>query len=257
MWGKTLLRLTTPHMKSDKVKAAQELLHHNRWGVDFRPGLSDGEYGPLTAHAALRAKYYLGYRVKASNYNLDFGPELHSYLVPKDDAAHAQLPLAYKARYYIRRKRRQNNENINLKRYNVALSQVGYHGSGWAGLCSKYASWYGLPCENWCAMFVSWCDNQAGGHFRYSYVPFIVGDAAAGRNGLSLTSTPQRGRTLVCFDWTGDGLWDHVEIFDSWENSSYMWTIGGNTGSTNGVPGGEVVRQVRYVGIRHAFVNIK
>lgn len=256
MWGKTLLKLTSPLMKGPKVNAAQLLLHHNRWGVDFRPGLSDGEYGLKTAHASRRAKYFLGYNVKSKKYNLDFGPEIHAYLVPKDDAAHRPLPLAYKARYYIRRKRRETKDNINLKRYNIALSQVGYHGSGYGGLCSKYGAWYGMTCANWCAMFVSWCDHEAGGHFRYAYVPFIVGDAQRGVNGLHLTSTPERGRTAVCFDWTSDGVWDHVEIFDSWENSSYMWTIGGNTGSTNGVPGGEVVRQLRYVGIRHAFVDI-
>ncbi len=42
----------------------------------------------------------------------------------------------------------------------VASTQVGYYegGDGY----TKYGDWYGLPYSDWCAMFVSWCANQAG-----------------------------------------------------------------------------------------------
>lgn len=42
----------------------------------------------------------------------------------------------------------------------VAQTQVGY-GEGSNGY-TKYGDWYGLPNSDWCAMFVSWCANQAG-----------------------------------------------------------------------------------------------
>ncbi len=42
----------------------------------------------------------------------------------------------------------------------VASTQVGY-GEGGDGY-TKYGDWYGLPYSDWCAMFVSWCANQAG-----------------------------------------------------------------------------------------------
>jgi len=42
----------------------------------------------------------------------------------------------------------------------VAQTQVGY-GEGYDGY-TKYGDWYGLPNSDWCAMFVSWCANQAG-----------------------------------------------------------------------------------------------
>lgn len=42
----------------------------------------------------------------------------------------------------------------------IATTQVGY-GEGYDGY-TKYGDWYGLPYSDWCAMFVSWCANQAG-----------------------------------------------------------------------------------------------
>ena len=43
---------------------------------------------------------------------------------------------------------------------NIAKTQVGYY-EGYDGY-TKYGDWYGLPNSDWCAMFVSWCANQAG-----------------------------------------------------------------------------------------------
>ena len=42
----------------------------------------------------------------------------------------------------------------------VAQTQVGYS-EDYSGY-TKYGDWYGLPNSDWCAMFVSWCANQAG-----------------------------------------------------------------------------------------------
>ena len=50
----------------------------------------------------------------------------------------------------------------------VAQTQIGYMEGSLAGTtqgnndCTKYGEWYGLNYNPWCAMFVSWCANQAG-----------------------------------------------------------------------------------------------
>ena len=41
----------------------------------------------------------------------------------------------------------------------IAQSQVGYTES--KNGTTKYGEWYGIPKGDWCAMFVSWCANQA------------------------------------------------------------------------------------------------
>ncbi|WP_286673813.1 peptidoglycan-binding protein [Clostridium sp. ZBS20] len=41
-----------------------------------------------------------------------------------------------------------------------ARGQVGYEESGTN--ITKYGQWYGMNGQPWCAMFVSWCANQAG-----------------------------------------------------------------------------------------------
>jgi hypothetical protein len=68
---------------------------------------------------------------------------------------------------------------------------------------------------------------------RYAYVPYIVQDAKAGRNGLMRTFKPESG-DLWCVDWTGNGDFDHVEIIDEPPKSGIQagtpfTTIGCNT----------------------------
>ena len=58
----------------------------------------------------------------------------------------------------------------------IAQTQVGY--SEGDGGYTKYGDWYGMPNADWCAMFVSWCANQAGvdtGTFQ----PFALCSAGA------------------------------------------------------------------------------
>jgi hypothetical protein len=113
----------------------------------------------------------------------------------------------------------------------------------------KYTDWYGMVGP-WCAMFVTWCFEQAGNSpsfakgSRYAYVPYIVGDARNGANGLKTTDDPIAG-DLVCYDWAWDGEFDHVGIFDSWQGGSDFAALEGNTSPTNDSNGGEVMRRVR------------
>jgi len=117
----------------------------------------------------------------------------------------------------------------------------------------KYTSWYGMVGP-WCAMFVTWSyettadsPSFAKGSY-YAYVPYIVGDARAGRRGLSTTDSPVPG-DLVCYDWQWNGEYDHVGIFESWQSGSgsTFTAIEGNTSLDNNSNGGEVMRRTRRV----------
>jgi hypothetical protein len=116
----------------------------------------------------------------------------------------------------------------------------------------KYAEWYGMNGQPWCAMFVTWCYVHAaldldtlGPTFKqgsyYAYVPYVVGDARSGMNELITTDDPQPG-DLVCYDWNWDGEYDHIGIFEKWVDSEYFQTVEGNTSPANYSNGGMVMR---------------
>jgi len=114
----------------------------------------------------------------------------------------------------------------------------------------KFTDWYGIGPGPWCAMYASWAYEKAGGSpsfaagASYAYVPYIVSDARAKRNGLSVTGDPIPG-DLVCFDWTGDGTFDHVGMFEKWTGGRTFDCIEGNTAVGNDSDGGEVMRRSR------------
>ncbi len=117
----------------------------------------------------------------------------------------------------------------------------------------KYGVWYEENGVPWCAIFCTWCDEtspapsgwlkKGASPDRYDYVPDIVSDARRGRNGLSVTSDPKPG-DLVCYDWSRDGEFQHVGIFES--GSSSAWNaVEGNTGAQDNSNGGQVMRRSR------------
>ena len=83
-------------------------------------------------------------------------------------------------------------------------------------------------------MFTSWCltdDDGAsvipGGDF--AYVPYGI-NAAARAGQLVSPMTQAAPGDLVCFDWDGDGLADHVGIVEA-NYGGWLQTIEGNTSS--------------------------
>jgi hypothetical protein len=100
---------------------------------------------------------------------------------------------------------------------------------------SVFGSWYGANHQPYCAMAITyWYEVEAGGSnsftrgSRYAYVPYIVSDAAKLSYGLSVTSSPVPG-DLVCFDWQGDGTFDHVGLFSAWTANTVFETVEANT----------------------------
>ena len=141
-------------------------------------------------------------------------------------------------------------DNSAKSRLKKAQSQIGVKESPANSNKCKYTSWYGMVGP-WCAMFATWCDlmgeDPSPKTFvkgsRYAYVPYILADARLGYYGLSVTSSPKPG-DLVLYDWSWDGEYDHVGIFES-GNASNWNAIEGNTSTSNNSNGGQVMRRSR------------
>jgi hypothetical protein len=133
-----------------------------------------------------------------------------------------------------------------------AITQLGTKESPSQSNNQKYGSWYGVNGVPWCAIFTTWSYETCGDSpsfikgQNYAFVPYIVADARAGRNGLRTTDDPIPG-DLVCYDWQWDTVYDHVGIFEAWQpgSGSTFTAIEGNTSLTNDSNGGEVMRRTR------------
>ena len=108
----------------------------------------------------------------------------------------------------------------------IALTQVGNVGG------EPYWSWWGLSERvEWCAMFVSWCADQAGLIDAGAIPKFencVWGanwfkDNAGWADG---SAEPSPG-DIIFFDWEPDGYPDHVGIIEKCENG-LVYTIEGN-----------------------------
>lgn len=114
----------------------------------------------------------------------------------------------------------------------IAKTQLGYMEGD--NNDTKYGTWYGLPNQPWCAMFVSWCARQAQvpldilrncaiaapdpGYFD---IPFYDGEIY----------TPKQGDLFFTKTFSHVGLVDYVD-------GEYFYTVEGNTndsGSSMGV----------------------
>lgn len=117
---------------------------------------------------------------------------------------------------------------------------------------NQFGAWYGNGFNGspWCAIFVTFCYEtccKTGSPsftkgVNYAYVPYMVSDAQNKRNGLTVTSSPIAG-DAIAYDWDG-GDYDHVELFESGNSSSWS-AIGGNTSTSDNSNGGQVMRRAR------------
>jgi CHAP domain-containing protein len=144
-----------------------------------------------------------------------------------------------------------SGDTLRQRALEKATSQLGYTESPAGSNNNKFGSWYGMNGVPWCAIFVSWCFEQAGGSpsFKagsmYSYCPYVVSDARANRNGLQSVDDPIPG-DAVCYDWAFDTIYDHIGIFERWTSGTSQFNaIEGNTSVDNNSNGGEVMRRSR------------
>lgn len=118
----------------------------------------------------------------------------------------------------------------------VAIGQLGNKGG------EPFWSWYGFKNrEEWCALFVSWCEDQCG-YLEKELAPkfAIVSDGADWfvlRDQWRLVGdTPEPG-DLIFFDWDQDGGRDHVGIVTAVVDDK-VFTVEGNSS--------DLCRQKRY-----------
>jgi peptidoglycan hydrolase-like protein with peptidoglycan-binding domain len=95
------------------------------------------------------------------------------------------------------------------------------------GEALKYANHFGRGPEAWCADFVSYVTQQAGGKMNDPYCPSVVSNLKADGNWKG-RSNPQPG-DLVLFDWDGDGQADHIGLVEKVNGDGTIGTIEGNT----------------------------
>lgn len=240
--------LTSPHMKGKFVEQLQRALKSK----GYLQGNVDGEFGPDTARAVYRAKYWFGYKKP----DQVAGDLLYSLLLgTKKPNPAMKLRIA-------NRNRIAKQKPIRSKMWEEAGKWIGETEHPAGSNRSKFSLWYGL-IGPWCAEFVSWCGVVAKskafekGH-KYAYVPYIVADARAGRNNLSITYKPQQG-DIACFDWNHDGIADHTGLFGNWINTEKTNFKGreGNTGPTDKSNGGMVLdSEVRHKSEVICFVHV-
>ena len=110
---------------------------------------------------------------------------------------------------------------------NAAMSQLGNIGG------EPYWTWYGYGRRvEWCAIFVSWCEDQCGyidGMKAPAFENVGVGGSWFERHDqwLDKESSPEPG-DLIFFDWQQDGDRDHVGIVTSVKDGM-VFTVEGNS----------------------------
>lgn len=233
------LVLASPHLNGADVTELQKALKANRFGRSYYDGPVDGEYGPLTAQAVHRAEYWIGVKVPDQKTS----GNLYAYLTGAKP-----LTRAMSRRRAKRIRVMETRKPLRVKAFELALTQVGTTEDPPGSNRQKYGAWYGFNGVAWCAIFCSWCYHFAGSVSfnpklgRWAYCPYVVSDARAGRNGLSIATSPKRG-DLVLYDWNNDGVADHIGMFDAWidEAAGTFASVEGNTSPTDASNGGMVV----------------
>jgi peptidoglycan hydrolase-like protein with peptidoglycan-binding domain len=226
--GMRTLTLVSPMMRGKDVITAQRKLIRGKF---LRAGQADGVYGPETSRASARAHWELGFPpalAQSTAYGAGLDRTLTRWL------ADEELPDAYAKR---RKARLAQHGKVGVDALNWLRGHVGETESPPGSNRVSWAStWYGI-IGPWCAMGVTRSRVEAGSKVfirgrYYAYVPYIVADATYARRGLRKTFRPQRG-DLVCFDYDGGGIFDHVETVDTPPNAvthgAAFSTIGCNT----------------------------
>ncbi len=109
----------------------------------------------------------------------------------------------------------------------VAASQIGNEGG------ELYWRWYGFSAHvDWCAVFVSWCADQAGLLDNGSMPKFAVCDDGirwfVEKGRWFNRNIEPKPSMIIFFDWDGDGRSDHVGIVEKFEEGM-IYTIEGNS----------------------------
>ena len=239
------LRLTSPLMKGEDIKKAQENL--KKFGLTVG---KSGVYDEQTARATSAAKYRLGYR--DAKVDRTYDDTLHAFLT------YRKPTLLMKQRS----NKRLNKRPLRDVALETAKQFVGVKEFPANSNIVMFSNWYGITGP-WCAMFVSYCYVQAKAkHFkkgvRYAYCPFVLADARQQDNGLNLiTKDKVQAGDIVLFSWKQDGVANHIGlVVDPPTKNGNFKSIEGNTSPTNDSNGGAVMYRDRNVRDVIGFVRV-
>jgi hypothetical protein len=243
-----VLALVSPLEHGNDVAAFQRALTAR----SYYHGEITGKYDELTAQAAYRAKYWLGY-AKPDHIA---GDRLYGYL--KGATRTPLMVLTAK-----RRRRALSNTPLRFKALTHAMKYKGVTESPSGSNHTQFGVWYGMDHVPWCDIFVSFNYVAVGSKAfargsRYSYVPTMANDARAGANHLSIAHPVMPG-DVITFDWDNDGVPDHTGFFVKWLNKTEgkFATLEGNTSGSNNSNGGEVMyREDRALSEVHSFIHV-
>lgn len=242
------LRLTSPYMKGNEVKVAQKALKN----IGTWVGKIDGVYGEQTARATAQAKYKIGYADR--NINQIYGKDLHAFLTGRRKPT---LLMERRAK-----QRRENPKSFREKALEIALSYEGTKEKPANSNITKFSQWYGI-IGPWCAMFVTYCFVEAGSKSfrrgaRWAYCPYMVADARAQRNGLTVVPKDKvQPGDIAMFDWQGDGVSDHIGIVINPPNSKGIFkAVEGNTSVSSDSDGGSVMIRERKASQVQVFIRV-
>jgi hypothetical protein len=231
------LTLTSPALRSDTVLAVQKKLHIR----------TDGVYGPVTAGAVKRWKWFFGYHKKfvnqdftASDYAYLFGKRPKTALMKVRASRRAQKAVPPASAQSKALKIMQAWASQGLKEQPAGSNKVPrLHEIAQAnGISAQYSN-MGYP---WCAFAIMLAANNAGsaaakagfaGKFNVLYVPDIESQARSGRYGMRLVGWGDaRPGDFLIFNWDG-GVPDHTGMLVSTE-VGYAVTVEGNTSADSG-----------------------
>jgi hypothetical protein len=141
----------------------------------------------------------------------------------------------------------------------IAKNEIGYTESPADSNLTKYGEWFKLNGQPWCAIFASWCYDQAG--VPLENIGFLHGYAGV-QTGVNhfkatnqMTISPIAG-DLVFYDWQGDGHYDHTGLFSE-DFGDHFEAVEGNTSLGNQSNGGEVMlRERHYTNVLFAHPNV-
>ena len=126
---------------------------------------------------------------------------------------------------------------------NIARAELGTKESPAGSNRVKYASWYGLPGQPWCVMFVMWVFAQAGVALPTRTASCTLLMRAAQAAGCWVTGNYRPGDVAI-YDWGGDRVPDHCGIVEAVDGDA-VTAIEGNTAVGNDSDGGEVMERTR------------
>ena len=115
----------------------------------------------------------------------------------------------------------------------IAKAELGYKEIG--NNDTKYGKWYGLNNNPWCAMYVSWCFDQAGlankvaAQTKKGFASCQAGLKWFTSKGKIVPVGKAQAGDIVFFQFDTDSDADHVGICASNDGKKYLMVYEGNT----------------------------